>query len=695
MKNVSFQSGNQFRYRYAVLMIGLVIFGFWLRARNLGALSFIVDEGVETLAVQAILQHGVPRMDSGLVYLRFPIFLYMQAAFAYLGELNEFWIRLPSVVWGVASIVPTYLLGKQLFNRPIGVLSAIVITLSVWEIEISRYARPYIALQFFFLVSLICFYRGFMLDERKYKVWFLVSAFFTFTTHELSQVLITLFAIPLFSSAFTWKRKLQFGYWAVGTGALLLIQQKIAGFHLPENSSRSIPSEANTDPGGIIQQITGALGIPPINGPDMSYFFQAVQQNAMEVLALGLVAGVATAYLFLQLFQRGQDGKRVRVLLGFAMIWAAFAYQFGIVLILFVTYLALFARSRQIVQDRVLIGAIGAASVCFIGWFILLATSSQLLLVQIPLKFFDFPAIYKYLFRWLIRGWPIMTLFLLAGSVMLFVRYTSDRRDQVALFTLGALYVPALFASFFQSSFVAVYTLHLYPLIVLIFATVVWKASFRVWTYFGRSDLTAVRLAFFLGIPLVLVLSQDANPLAAWRVGARTYQSEKDPVRNVTNWRYYNDFHQDVEGPASFVKEHMEEGDKVAVIGPDHTTQLFHYYIGDVDYTLVSEDRVASFAISRDGEIVHYTTGAEFVVGLAGLKELLQTHSGNLWLLGDRRIIDENHPYHRDEAVRALVRDMAQNPDYVGRDGITFALDVEQQSLPKEMRQVGSGEEGP
>src|SRR5690554_8161625 len=143
---------------YTAFVVLLVAIGLWLRLRNLGALSLMVDEGVEALAIRSILDDGWPDMESGLVYLRFPLFLYVQAAFAALFELNEFWLRFPGILFGAATIPAVYVLGKEIANKPVAAAAATIIALSAWHIDISRYGRPYIALQFFFVLSLLFLY---------------------------------------------------------------------------------------------------------------------------------------------------------------------------------------------------------------------------------------------------------------------------------------------------------------------------------------------------------------------------------------------------------------------------------------------------------------------------------------------------------------------------------------------------------
>lgn len=654
--------------RDVLLLSVLVGLGLLLRIRNLGELSLIADEGVQALAVEAILEHGLPEMDSGLVYLRGPLYLYAQGALAFLFGLNEFWLRLPSVLFGVAAIVPAYVFGKDLFSRPVGILSAVIITLSIWEIEMSRYARVYIALQFFFLVALICFYRGFMRDEHRFKIWFLVASFFAFLTHELSQVLVVLFVIPLFSAALTRARKLALGGWALGLGTLLFVQRKITGLHVPEGSSSTSPHDEGTGV-DVLDQIASALGLPALNMPDMGPFLHVVQQSPTAVGTIGAIAGLTTAYLLYRLF-RGEKGGKVA--LGGLMLGAAIGYQFGLVLIFLVVYLALFARGRHSFRDRTLIATLGGALFCIVGWFALLVTSLDLPLTQVPLVLFGFPAFYKYLLRWLIEGWPLMTVLLTVGSLYLFARFLRTPRDPAALFLLGSLYVPAFFYGLFRSYFVPRYTLHLYPLIVLIFVVAMWQAGRWGWKRLGLRDVLSGRIAFLCGIPILLLVSQDANPLSAWQIGDRTYQTEKPPVRNVVNYWPYADFHQDVKGASRFVRQRMSSEDKIAVLGPDYVAQLVQYYIGRVDYVLVSEDRMLS--IMKDGDRVHYTIGCDFITDKSEFEEMVRKHGENLWVIGDRRTLLESNPYFSDVNVEEKMKELSERPEYLARDEITFVI---------------------
>jgi len=422
-----------------------------------------------------------------------------------------------------------------------------------------------------------------------------------------------------------------------------------------------------------MNQIAAALGVPTINGPDLSHFSYAIQHDFAAVLALLLVGGGATMYLSYQLFRNGGGGK---VALALLTVWAGVAYQFGLVLIFLVVYLALFYRGPRTLTDRALLASLGAAVVSFVGWFVLLLSSPDLILVEVPLVMFGFPAFYKYLLRWLVRGWPLMTVVLAVGSLWLFVRYLRNRRDRTSLFLLGALYVPALSSSFFESSYDVEYTLHLYPLVALIVAAVIWKTSALVWTYLNLQRAVSRRTLFLLVITGFLLISQDTNPAFAWKIGERTYQSEKPPFRNVMAFPFYSDYHPDIKGVSNYVKNKKSDGDNILVFAPNYVVQIVDFYVGKVDFWVTVEKKKKRRGIMRNGEILHYTSSCKSIIHSSRVEEMVEQKSGALWLIGDYRTLEESNPWFSSSKIKKKMRSLAGNPDYVARDGITFVKKI-------------------
>jgi len=666
---------KQVKNPYLLALIILAIVGAWLRVRHLGQLSLIGDEGIQALAVQGILEHGVPKVDSGLIYGRMPLYLYMQAAFAYFFGVEAFWLRLPSVIWGVVAIVPAYILGRDIFSRPVGLVTAAIMAFSVWEIELSRYARAYTLFQCFFLIALICFYRGFMLDRRKYKVWFLAVSFLATLTHAFSDILITLFLIPLFSLAFSRSRKMQFSLWGVGLAGMLIVRREITGFHLPK--SLSFPSGKEATELDIIDQIRRLFGLPALNLPEMSYFFEITRKDPFIIAVFALVVGVATAFLCYKLYQKKQGW---RILVALLMVWAAFAYQFGLVMIFLVVYLAISARDFQRLHDPISVVVFGAVSICMIGWFAALSVKyPQLNSILVAQTLFAFPDFYGFFLSWLIDGWPVMTATLVVGSSVMFALYMRDRRNIEYIFLLGSLYIPAIFMSFFESYQESRYIFHFYPIVSVVFSWVIIKAGLYVKSRFiSRRDYSwksySRRFMAGLGLLVVLLISQDANPWRAWSVSERTYQSARDPYRSVLSWDPYAGFHQDHERPSQFVKERIKEEDKVVVIGIGYMESLYHFYIGRTDYFLTpTDDPDVSTLVDQQRGRIHYITGSNIITGIAQLKALVQKHE--LWILGDRRIFRRDNRRYSEE-MKDFLSSFVHEEDYIGRDGITFATKI-------------------
>jgi len=666
-----FQDENQLRRASALLLLFFIVVGFWLRFRHLGDLALTVDEGIQALAVKGILENGVPKVDSGYIYSRALPFLYIQAAMARLFELKPFWLRLPGVIFGVGIIIPSYILGKTLFGRGVGLFTAAILAFSVWEIELSRYARSYTAFQFMYLISIICFYRGFMHDERNYKIWFLLAAFTTFSTHALSQVLLSLFLIPLLSTSFTISRKLIFGLWGIGVAGLLKLSQELIG--LVKNFEDPLLVSAGDGikaVPGVLDRIRWIFGLPPIYLPNLIYFSQTMQHHPLYFTGLLIISGISTIYLVYRLFQKDSIWK---MLLAMAIVWAAFFYQFAIVMLLLALYLILFTREYRNLWEPQLIVIYSVTVIFLVVWFIIIYGSPEVSLKKVIVIMFGFPNFARHFLYWLIKGWPVMTAVFAFGCFLLLTAFFSHRREILPLFVLGAIFIPALVTSFFKSYHESRYIFHLYPLIVIVFSMTSIKALSYISTILPFKRKPAQILVTTALIAAIFFISQDANPLHAWSVGNRTYQSTRDPIRSIISWKPYAGFHQDHRSPSLFVKDHLSTGDKIVVIGPIHMIGLYHYYTGKVDYAVAPTKTPTYYSLLKEGRLISYVTGSETLRGLPGLKTFIEKSSTGIWLLGDYLLLIDDNPFY-SKSMKEYLRPLVRNPDYIGLDGQTFAV---------------------
>ncbi|MCF7907330.1 MAG: glycosyltransferase family 39 protein [Candidatus Omnitrophica bacterium] len=83
--------------------------------------------------------------------------------------LSEFSLRFPSAIFSLATCVGTYVLGKMIFSRRIGLLSALIIGLSPFHLWYAQEARNYSLVTFLGIFSSYLFFRA--LNERKTIFW--------------------------------------------------------------------------------------------------------------------------------------------------------------------------------------------------------------------------------------------------------------------------------------------------------------------------------------------------------------------------------------------------------------------------------------------------------------------------------------------------------------------------------------------
>jgi hypothetical protein len=171
------------------IICALTVIGFYLRFRNLGGISFWVDEAITSYAAIGLLQQGTPVLPSGEVYNRALLNTCLIALSFKIFGVSEFSARIVSVIFGTLTIPFVYLLGKELGRRT-GLIAAVLITFSAFEILWAREARMYAQFQFFYLLTAYLFYMGLKKDNSKLFLLSAVTFIFAWYSHRLSLCFI-------------------------------------------------------------------------------------------------------------------------------------------------------------------------------------------------------------------------------------------------------------------------------------------------------------------------------------------------------------------------------------------------------------------------------------------------------------------------------------------------------------------------
>jgi len=141
-----------------VALILILIFAFFIRIYSLGIPTLWVDEATSSMSSKLILEKGLPIFDSGLLYSRAYLFHYSQAFFFLFG-VNDFNARLPSVIFGLLTIILIFFVGNE-YSKNCGIISALLTSVFYLEVFFSRQARFYQLFQLLFFSSLYFLYKG-------------------------------------------------------------------------------------------------------------------------------------------------------------------------------------------------------------------------------------------------------------------------------------------------------------------------------------------------------------------------------------------------------------------------------------------------------------------------------------------------------------------------------------------------------
>lgn len=168
------------------ILIAILIFGFFLRIYTLDAKSLWVDEIGEVIVasndILGVLMGASTHYSPPLDYLILHFFLI-------LGK-NNFIARLPSVVFGVASIGMIYLLGADFYSKKVGLISAFLLAISPFCIWYSQEARMYSLFLFLAIISFYFFFRSIKINSCFLWGTYLVSTILAIYTHYFAFFMI-------------------------------------------------------------------------------------------------------------------------------------------------------------------------------------------------------------------------------------------------------------------------------------------------------------------------------------------------------------------------------------------------------------------------------------------------------------------------------------------------------------------------
>ena len=176
----------------SIFIMALSVIAFGLRlAYTLTSHPFI-DEFTSVLAAQTILRQGLPILPSGLFYEHGLLFSYLAAPFVALaGQPPEFFLaRLPSIFLGTLLIPLVYRVGQGWFSPLVGIMAALLLTVSPESIVWAGRARMYALAQLLVLALVYLAYQGsFGRGQTRYR-WLMLLTLLAALLTQLGTLLL-------------------------------------------------------------------------------------------------------------------------------------------------------------------------------------------------------------------------------------------------------------------------------------------------------------------------------------------------------------------------------------------------------------------------------------------------------------------------------------------------------------------------
>lgn len=191
------------------ILAGIFLLGFILRIIFLDITppGFNADEASLGYNAYSILKTGKDEWGQSfpIVFKSFSdykpgLYVYLTIPFVGILGLNEFAVRLPSIMLGSLSILFVYLLSRELFKKEeVALASAFLLSISPWHIHFSRGAWETNVATFFILLGVYALVKSF---QHSRFLWISMGAFtasmYTYQTPRLVVPILALFLLIIY-----------------------------------------------------------------------------------------------------------------------------------------------------------------------------------------------------------------------------------------------------------------------------------------------------------------------------------------------------------------------------------------------------------------------------------------------------------------------------------------------------------------
>ncbi len=289
-----------------MLLVLLTIIAAWLRLSHLGSKSLWLDEGATVALARASWRHFVWVWWYGEANLQTVYFLLMRGWVH--GGLSEAWLRLPSALFGIASVPLMYTVARRLVSEGAALAAAALLACSPTHVYYSHEARSYTLTIFLVLLSSYFFVRAVEEGRREDWVLWTVCGIFAFYSHYFAALVLVAQACSLLfrQQPANWRRVIFCGLLILLTalpGLTYVFRAAAENLHfvwMPRASPREIWRLAQFLGGSGVKTyvvsilwIAGLVAIGRMRRPDSEVFWRGMLIVSWAVLPALITALVS------------------------------------------------------------------------------------------------------------------------------------------------------------------------------------------------------------------------------------------------------------------------------------------------------------------------------------------------------------------------------------------------------------------
>lgn len=168
-----------------LLILLILVLAILVRSYGLTFESIWLDESFSIYYAQQSITQIVSLPDTNP-----PLYNLVLSPFVKIFGIGKFWVRLPSVIFGVLSVLFMYLLTKKIFNQRIALIASLILSISSYHVFYSQEARVYALFNFLSIISMYFFIRYFKSTKKMEAFYYILFTALLAYSHNFGLFII-------------------------------------------------------------------------------------------------------------------------------------------------------------------------------------------------------------------------------------------------------------------------------------------------------------------------------------------------------------------------------------------------------------------------------------------------------------------------------------------------------------------------